>query len=630
MGYQKVREISGLQERREYLNHLLSDINALGVMHKKDLFEKKINRIGAEQELFIVDKNFRPSRNALKILKKIEDRRFTTEIALFNLEINIDPLILKGDCFSNLEDQLKGLIKNAQIKAKQTDNNKVLLTGILPTLKKKDLVFRNITPHARYKTLNKVLKKIRGRNFRLHLRGVDELILTHESILFEACNTSFQVHLQIDPDNIIDKYNWSQAIAGPVLAATANSPLLFGRELWSETRIALFQQSMDTRNASLHLREQKSRVSFGTDWVRNSILELYWDDIARYTPLVTTDFKENSLETLERNEIPKLRALQLLNGTLYKWNRLCYGITDGIPHLRIENRYVPSGPSVIDEVANAVFWIGLMQGLPKIYRSIQDKMAFNEARGNFINAARTGINTYFNWFGKGISARKLILNELLPIAKKGLKESDISPRDIKKYLNIIKKRVEKRKNGSVWMINSYRSLTKEMTRDVANATIVSCMYGRQQTGKPVHEWKLAKAMDCFSPNIKKNKLEKIMTTELFVVHENDLVALIDNIMKWKNIHHMPVVNNKNKLVGVVSSSDIDKIDIKEDNLLVAKDVMIEQITCVESEITIEEAKEIMIKNKIGCLPVLENGELTGIITRNDLEGIYQKKIDSEE
>ena len=199
-------------------------------------------------------------------------------------------------------------------------------------------------------------------------------------------------------DEMVDKYNWAQAIAGPVLSISANSPLLLGRELWSETRIALFQQSVDLRNRSYLLREQKPRVSFGSNWIKDSVIELYQDDIVRYTPLLTTDFKEDAVAKLNRGEIPKLEAIGVHNGTIYRWNRLCYGQTNGIPHLRIENRYIPSGPSVKDEVANAMFWVGLMEGMPDKYKKLDKLIPFNEVKGNFVNAARTGINTFFNWF----------------------------------------------------------------------------------------------------------------------------------------------------------------------------------------------------------------------------------------
>ncbi len=629
MGSQTVKEISSLQERQDFLSHLLNDITALEVMMELDIFEKGVYRVGAEQELCIVDNNFRPAKNSLKILKNIKDNHFTTEIALFNLEINLDPVVLSDHCFSILKNQLQYLLDIAHAEAKKVDNNKIILTGILPTLKKKDLKFENITPFKRYITLNNSLKKIRGNDFRLHIKGVNELIVTSESILFEASNTSFQIHLQLDLDKIVDQYNWAQAIAGPVLAAATNSPLLIGRELWSETRIALFQQSVDLRNRSYHLREQKARVSFGTGWVKNSILDLYKDDISRYTPILTSDFEEDSINALQQNKIPKLKALNLFNGTLYKWNRLCYGITNGIPHFRIENRYIPSGPTVDDEIANSVFWVGVMQGMPDKYSAIYDKMSFEDVRGNFINAARTGINTYFIWFGKVISAKKLILNELIPIARKGLKKSNIDKKDIKKYLRIIEKRVEKGRTGSEWLTKSNRILKNKLTRDVASSTLTMCMYKNQQKNIPVHEWKLAKVNECIHLDIKRNKLGKIMTTEVFVVNENDLVALVDRVMHWKNIHHIPVVDDENKIVGIITRSDFKKIDLIKDNILVVKDVMIKKMISVNSEISLEDANQLMINNEIGCLPVIDNDDLIGIFTRKDLEKFINATSDDE-
>ena len=625
MGSQSVKAITSQKERKEFISHLLNDVTALEKMINDDVFEKGIQRIGAEQELCIVNENYRPSLNALEILDKIDDPHFTTELALFNLEINLDPLKLSNKCFSKLENNLTQLLYKAHIAADEIENNKIILSGILPTLKKKDLIFENMTPYERYKTLNDVIKSIRGNNFKMRIRGVDELILNHESILFEACNTSFQVHLQIGLDEIIDKYNWSQAIAGPILSVMSNSPMLLGRELWSETRIALFQQSIDMRNTSHLLREQKPRVSFGNDWVRESIAELFTDDISRYVPLVTTDFKEDSLDLLNKGIMPKLEALNLHNGTLYKWNRLCYGTDNNIAHLRIENRYIPSGPSVKDEIANALFWVGVMQGMPDKYKQIWRQMPFNDARGNFINAARTGINTYFNWFGSGISAIKLTKRVLIPMAREGLKKSNIDANDIDFYLNIIEKRINNNLTGSKWQIRSNRKLRKKVSRDEANILLTYNMYKNQKDNKPIYQWKLAEHTTSY--NIKtSNKLYKVMTTELFVVNENDLVELLEKIMNWKQIHHLPVVNEFNKIVGLITKTNLDAIDKKSitSNLIVAKDIMIKDVKIADSEMTIDEARKIMNTNKIGCLPIVENDELIGIFTKKDLEKIDKK------
>ncbi len=625
MGHQQVKPIITQEQRKEFLYHLLNDVKALEQMVKDDLFEKDIHRIGAEQEFCIVTKNYRPSRNSLKILQLINDPHFTTELGLFNLELNMDPIILKQQCFEEMESQLEKHIHNAHKAADAVDNDKVILTGILPTLEKKDMAIQNMTPLDRYKTLNNALKEIRGTKFRMLIKGVDELNIKSTSILFEACNTSFQVHLQIPLDEIIDKYNWAQVISGPVLSVMTNSPLLLGRELWSETRIAVFQQSLDTRNTSYHLREQKPRVSFGNNWIKDSITDVYKDNITRYIAILTSDFEENSMEVLTNGGIPKLKALSLHNSTLYKWNRLCYGITDGKPHLRIENRYISSGPTIKDEIANALFWVGLMQAMPEQYKKVWKLIPFNEARGNFINAARTGLDTYFNWFGNGISAKKLVKTVLIPMSRKGLIKSGISKKSIRKYLNIIEKRVDNNLTGSKWMLRNYRKLKKDMTNDEANVRLTSGLYKRQMKGTPVYNWTPIGREEGSSIAKMNDTLRKVMTTEIFVVQKGDLIELVKNIMKWKNIHHFPVVNKANKLVGIITDSLIQQAEMNNisNDLLTVNNVMKTAVIRVVPETTIEEAKEIMSNYSIDCLPIIENEELIGIFTKNDLKRIMK-------
>ncbi len=625
MGEHSVRAIKTLRERKTFLYHLLNDIEALNLMIEQKKFETGIQRIGAEQELCIVDKYFRPSKHALELLNKLNDPHFTTEIALFNLEINLDPLELKGDCFSTMQKDIQKRVDKADELARTIEENKIVMTGILPTLRKRDLVFENITPYERYKVLNEVLKQIRGDDFFLKIRGVDELILSHKSILFEACNTSFQAHLQVPLEDLVDKYNWAQAIAGPVLSVASNSPLLLGRELWSETRIALFQQSVDIRNSSYLLREQKPRVSFGSDWIHESIIEMYRDDVVRYAPLLTADIHEDAMEVLKQGGVPKLKAIHVHNGTVYRWNRLCYGQNEGVAHLRIENRYLPSGPTVVDEIANAAFWVGLMQGMPEEFRDLPKRFPFKEIKENFINAARTGINTYFNWFGKGLSAKRLIRTRLLDIAREGLHKSNVSSSDIDFYLGIIEKRSAESRTGSNWIKKSNGLLKETMTRDIASATLTAHMYRNQKKGKPVHEWEAVYENDILNLDHRITKLEKYMTTEVFVVNEEDLVELVAKVMEWKKIHHIPVVDRDNKVTGIITSTNLEKIKGQDQKLIVARDIMVRDIVTAESNISIGEANNIMIEKGIGCLPIIELGELVGILTRNDLIKIIQSK-----
>jgi len=628
MGSQSVKAIKTQKQRKDFVCHLLNDIRAFEYMIENDVFEKGIQRVGAEQELCIVDKDFRPSFKALEILEKVNDPHLTTELALFNLEINLDPFELTKDCFQKLEKQLTELVDKVNTAAHEFDNDKIVLTGILPTLKKKDLIFKNMTPFKRYRTLNNVMKNIRGKDFKMHLHGVEELIVKHESILFEACNTSFQIHLQIDLDNAIDMYNWSQAIAGPMLSVMSNSPLLLSKELWSETRIALFQQSIDLRNKSYLLREQKPRVSFGDAWIRDSVLELFTDDISSHAPLVTADFDEDSLEKLEKGIMPKLEALNLHNGTLYKWNRLCYGVHNNVPHLRIENRYVPSGPSIKDEIANALFWVGMMKGMPDDYKNIWTKIPFIDAKSNFLNAARTGLDTYFNWFGEGFSTKKLVKKILLPIARKGLESAKIDANDINYYLGIIEQRVDTNITGSKWLTRNKRSLVKKISNYETNALLTYHTYKNQQQNIPVHKWENI-TIAPVEISKKYDKLYKVMSTGIFVVNENDLIELVFKIMEWKKIHHVPVMNKDNKIVGLITKDQLRTYDfsnLKNKNII-AKRIMNADFISLSPETSTARAARLMDAEKT-CVLVMDELELLGIFTKNDLDRV-QNLINSK-
>lgn len=415
MGEHNVQKLESKDARSIFIQHLLNDIEALEIMLQKNLIENDIYRIGAEQEFCLVDQSWRPTQNSDVILKAIDDPHFTTELARYNLEINLDPYKLEGNCFQLLGNQLNTLIAKAREKAEAV-NTKVVLTGILPTISHAELEFEYMTPNARYWALNDMLKSIRGDNFQLHIRGVDELSLSHDSVLFEACNTSFQLHLQIPPEDFIASYNWAQAISAPILGIAANSPLLLGRELWSETRIALFQQSIDTRSASFALKDQQPRVKFGKEWESGSIAEMFKDEIAQHKVILSKEIPTDSLQELEQGRIPKLHALNLHNSTIYRWNRPCYGVGNGKAHIRIENRYIPSGPSTIDELANFALWVGLMMGRPAEFDDMKKVMDFRDVKANFIKAARTGIDTIICWKGKNITIQELMLKELLPIA----------------------------------------------------------------------------------------------------------------------------------------------------------------------------------------------------------------------
>lgn len=616
MGELKVEKLSKAKDKANYIRQLMKDIEALDIMIKEGLIEKSPIRIGAEQEFCLVNNEFLPNDNAVEILEDINDEHFTTEIGNFNLEINLDPLELKTDCFSVLHDQLVELLSKAE-KAASRKDSKIILTGILPTLTLKKISLDSMTPFKRYLVLNEAIKESRKQDFNIHIKGVDELNLVHDSVMLEGCNTSFQMHLQINPDTFVEDYNWAQAISGPILSVCTNSPLLFGKELWSETRIALFTQSVDTRANSFLLNEKQARVSFGNEWATGSVTDIFKDNISRFRSLITSEFQKDSVEMLENGEIPKLKALNLHNGTVYRWNRACYGAGGGKPHLRIENRYIPSGPTVTDEIANFMFWVGVMKGKPKKYDQIHEKMDFKDVKSNFFSAARYGMKTQFQWNNKHMSASQLILDELLPLAFKGLYSMGISPKDAEHYLTIIENRV-KSNNGSEWMIKSYRNLLKTQRPFKALQNMTAFMYDKQEKDYPVCTWNtnLANDKSLFDDKL---TVKHVMNSDIFSVDENDSLELVINIMVWKNIHHMPVIKNNRELAGLLTWTDVQSLQGDDEKLKGAvKSAMKTKVYTINQYDSIDKARKSLIEKNINCLPVVKDKQLIGIVTSNDL------------
>jgi len=613
MGEMILKSKKDVDERRAFVQHLISDIKALELLLKEGRFEDDIVRIGAEQELCLVDERYQPAGVNLKLLERIDDEHFTTELASYNIEINLDPFELKNDCFSLVEKQVCSLLKKAAIKAKE-QNIKLVLAGILPTISKNEVSMDFLTPIPRYFALNDALVSKKGGDFNLKIRGVDELYLKHNSVMFEACNTSFQLHLQIPSPDFISSYNWSQAIAGPVLSVCCNSPMLMGRELWKETRIALFQQSLDTRKSGYVLNDQAPRVGFGTHWEEGSVTEIFKKDISKHRVLLTKPIEEGSLDQMKNGKAPKLEALRLHNGTVYRWNRPCYGIGDGKPHLRIENRYIPSGPSIIDEMANFAFWIGLMKGRPKRFDNMKSQMDFKTAKTNFIKAARTGKESMFFWDKKLVSAKELLLKELLPIARKGLEKCNIDKDDINRLLGVIEKRLSGN-TGEQWQVQNFRKLRKTFKTNDALQQLTKAMCENQKKALAIHDW----------PEIEVSKtgkqeyrlVKEIMTTHLFKLYENDFASMAVAIMEWNKIHHIPIENEKGELTGLLTSNYLKGLDVNLDEVLV-KDIMIKDITTVGPYTKISDAQSIMKEQGIGCLPVCNHNALVGILSKKDL------------
>ena len=631
MGVETVKLAESKEQIQEFIKYLLKDIRAMEKMLSENYFETDIIRIGAEQELCLVDKFAKPAPISIELLEALNDDAFTTELARFNLETNLTPLEFKGKCLSLLEVNILSQLDKAREAIKQFDGD-IVLTGVLPTIRKSDLDIENLTPLPRYRALCDAINKLRGDEYDLRIQGMDELLMRFDTPLLEACNTGFQVHLQVNPDEFVTKYNLAQAITGPVLASAVNSPLLFGKRLWAETRIALFHQSVDTRKVGDHLRDNSPRVTFGNEWLKNSILEIYKEDIARYRVMLSSNITEDVDEILESGGVPKLMALQVHNGTVYRWNRPCYGISNGKPHLRIENRIFPSGPTVTDEIANASFWLGLLNGMDDEYPDITKVLDFDDAKMNFMAASKLGLDTKFKWAGdKRYSAVELITKELLPLARQGLRNANVYEGDISSYLDVIEERTEKAQTGSYWMVKSYNSLSKNVSKEQALTAVTNAMIKNQRKGEPVHKWGLAKADDLEMWQPSSLLVEEFMTTDLFTVQKDDIIELVANLFEWRRIRYVPVEDDSKHLVGLITMRMI----FREFNNIIhnrgtssksVEDIMIKNPITIHPEASILEAIDIMDGQQIGCLPVVKNNRLVGIITEQNYMTITSRLL----
>lgn len=635
MGEQKVSLLSDNAQMQRFVRSLLDDVQALSYMLDNDWFESDNMHIGAEQEMCLVEgRNLRPAPIAVEALELMKEYKWVeTELARFNLEINLTPRPFTGSCLSDLEKENADRLAKIQEKLNELDAQ-YILTGVLPTLKKFHLEMDNLTPKKRYKALMEAINsQLLGNGYDLRIIGIDELLVKHKSPLLEACNTSYQVHLQVKPKEFVKMYNIAQTLAAPVMAIAANSPIVFGRRLWHESRIALFQQSLDTRSTHEHMRERSPRVSFGNGWLQDSILEIYREDIARFRVLLAGDIEEDSLELIREGKVPQLRALQVHNSTVYRWNRPCYGVSpNGKPHLRIENRVLPSGPTVADEVANAAFWLGLMTALGDTVSDIREHISFSDIRDNFTKAAKFGIDSSFNWFkDRKISACDLITKELLPMAKEGLASRGVDKADIDKYMDMIQGRAENHMNGSRWALRAFTSLKEETTVDEALTTVTASMIKNERAGLPVHEWNVPALTDLQNYEPAKLAVSEFMQTDLFTVQKEDVVELVAEMMDWRKIRYTPVEDKAGNLVGLVSSRLLLRYYVRKQadgtKPESVGDIMIKNPITIGPNVTLLEALNVMRQNQIGCLPVVDDDQLVGVITESDFLRISSRLLE---
>ena len=655
-------------DRARYIRALLTDLRALERMLAEGMFEKGIATIGAEQEMFLVDRAYNASPTALELIDKVADSHFTTELGLFNLEMNADPQSLEGSGLARMEAQLAALYARVQ-KAAADLNVQPVLAGILPTLARTDLSLDNMVPNPRYLTLNRVMRQAKGDGYDISIKGHDELVAKHDSLMFEACNASFQVHLQsLDPSRFGHDYDIAQLVIAPTLAIATNSPTLLGKRLWAETRIALFEQSCDIRTRTLHARQDQARVSFGKGWAtRGGAVGIFKENVTRFRPLVGMSVDEDSLNVLDGGGVPELRALRLHSGTIYRWNRACYGISaSGKPHLRVELRALPAGPSILDEVANAAFWVGLMRELTATIEDLPARMDFDEAQANFYNAAREGLAARFIWLdGEEVIAQPFVLDRLLPLAESGLARAGVEDSDIKRYLGVVEKRVRTLHTGSRWALRSLADMKPRGTPGEHLAALVAATIARQETGRPVAEWERARLDEVAARRTGWAKVSQYMQTDLLIVHPNDPIELAADIMSWERIRHLPVEDENGRLVGLVTSravlrhfANLPGVRSESSALLprsdsstmlpfvessatlisdVAKgsappsasvpanvtvgEVMKRDLVTVSPETPTLHAISLMRRHRIGCLPVVKDGRIVAMVMEEDFMGI---------
>jgi CBS domain-containing protein len=477
-----------------------------------------------------------------------------------------------------------------------------------------------MTPSARFQELNRAMKRLRGEDFRVAIDGLDELDVTHDNVMFEACNTSFQVHVQVEPGEFARSYNVAQAITAPLLAVAENSPLLLDRRLWAESRIALFQES-DERSDARQVRGHPARVGFGSGWVEDSALEIFREDVARFRVLLTRELDEDPAAVLERGGVPELSALRLHTGTVWRWNRACYGVLEGRPHLRIEHRTLPAGPTPIDEVANAALFFGLVTSPAEEFGDVRERLSFDDAKANFLRAAREGAKAQLVWLdGRRVAADDLVLSELLPLARESLAGSGVDPADVDRYLGVIAERVRREQTGARWMLRSLAAMEEEGTPELRSRAITRAMRDRQRSGRAVHTWELASLDDLRHEQPRYATVGQLMTTDVFSVRPADLAHLARSVMEWRDVRHLPVEDEQGRPAGLVTTRSLLRLYTAsrgDDDPVPVSEIMEPDPPTVSPETPIGEAIARMQANALGCLLVVEDGRLAGIVTERD-------------
>jgi len=489
MGKEVERKEFTREDRTRYREKVRQCLDVFARMLRESRFDVERPMTGLEVELNLVDEACDPAMKNAEALEAIADPDFVTELGQFNLEINVAPRVLAGDGMTSFEQDVRTSLNAAEDKAREVGAHMVQV-GILPTLQTEHMRPETLSANPRYRLLNDQIFAARGEDLEISIRGVDRLKVTSDSIMPEAACTSMQLHLQVSPDDFAAYWNASQAIAGIQLAIGANSPFLFGKELWAETRIALFEQATDTRSEELKAQGVRPRVWFGERWI-TSIFDLFEENVRYFPALLPITDDEDPVAVLDGGDTPQLGELRLHNGTIYRWNRPVYDVVHGVPHLRVENRVLPAGPSVVDMMANAAFWFGLVRSLAEDERPLWSQMSFSAAEENFHSGARDGIAAQVYWPGIGtVSAAELVLRRLLPRAAEGLDSWGLDPAERDRLMGIIEQRCLTGRNGTTWQTTTFHQLFDAGRMDRADALrdVVRRYCEHMHANLPVHEW----------------------------------------------------------------------------------------------------------------------------------------------
>jgi hypothetical protein len=480
------------EDRRRYREKVRLDLDVFGRMLSQSVFDYERPLIGMEIELNLVDESYQPRMTNAEVLERIADPAFQTEIGQYNIELNVDPRSLPGDAAIDLENELRGSLDRADVLASQT-GAQIVTIGILPTVMPQHLHSGSMSTKLRYVALNEAMVNARGEDMHIDIEGVsgEHLAMYADSIVPESACTSVQLHLQVAPQEFAAYWNGAQALSGLQLAVGANSPYFCGKRLWHETRVELFNQATDTRPIELKNQGVRPRVFFGERWI-TSVFDLFEENVRYFPALLPETTDEDPVATLEAGHAPRLSELRLHNGTVYRWNRPIYDIADGRPHLRVENRVLPAGPTIIDTMANAAFYYGLLRAIALEDRPIWTRMTFADAERNFLACAQNGIGARVRWPGFGeVPADELVLRHLLPMADEGLRHWGVSTAVRDRYLGVIEGRCTSGVNGAKWQIAAVDRLeARGADRATALTSMLEHYVQAMHTNEPVHTWSL--------------------------------------------------------------------------------------------------------------------------------------------